>query len=46
MAPFGPIDEVAAGLEPFARLGQRFLGPEISVVTELSLAGITLTGAP
>jgi glutamate racemase len=37
--PPAPHEFLATGdPEPFARLGQRFLGPEISVVSELSLA--------
>jgi glutamate racemase len=37
--PPGPHEFLATGdPEPFARLGQRFLGPEISVVSELSLS--------
>ena len=37
--PPGPHEFLATGdPEPFARLGKRFLGPEISVVSELSLA--------
>ena len=37
--PPGPHEFLATGdPEPFARLGKRFLGPEISVVSELRLA--------